>query len=189
MNYTITIEQDPDCEDPSSWDLGWTPYSFSRKHIHSNYVSPNQFFILKYHQDVVPKNIGITRKLEVGTAFILSYYEHGGCSWSLQGEGAQCPWDSVDVAGILLWEHSPKDLPKGVVERTKWARSFLNSYNLWLNGECYWFKVEQEDKELDSCGGLLGTTWLVEFLKDACPYLFDEENEIEYKGLAKEILT
>ena len=46
--------------------------------------------------------IGFRRKLNVGLAFPLSKYEHGGELWSIAGSGMQCRFDTTVNAGFLV---------------------------------------------------------------------------------------
>jgi len=113
-------------------DGEWTLYSFNSRHI--SYKNPDKF---------LPPSLGLRRKLDVGTAFLLSYYEHSGCVWSLQGDGPQCRWDSVQCAGILLWEHPVSNMgAKTYEDRAKDAASFLETYTCWCNGEVYGYEIE-----------------------------------------------
>ena len=182
----VTLFNDDSPENPSADDCNWTLYSFSNRH--HGFKHPDNFF-----ENGKPK-IGIRRKLEVGTAFILSYYEHGQCAWSLQGTGPQCQWDSVDVAGILVWEHPVKEMgAKTYVDRRKDAASFLEIYTCWCNGEVYGFFVEEEvimpcgHKEIHSldvgCGGFYGNDldYMAEEIRDA----LDGDTEVVFKGEAK----
>jgi len=98
--YRITIYRDSDAECPSEWE-SWRLVSFSHRHI--GYENPAGYCKgLDAFGCPIPTSIGLARKLETGTAFWLSYYEHGLCRWSLMGEGPQCRWDSTRIAGILL---------------------------------------------------------------------------------------
>jgi len=90
----LTIEYDQDTESPLA-DSDWEMYSFNSRH--SNFKHPTSFF---------PPDLGLLRKLEVGTAFVLSCYMHGNACWSLQGEGPQCPWDTAQTAGLLMYRGS-----------------------------------------------------------------------------------
>ncbi len=164
----VTVFHDECCESPAEHDGSWKPYSFSTRH--SNFKHPRDF-----------NRAALGRKLQVGTAFLLSYFEHGNCVWSLRGEGPQCPWDNVDVAGVLVWEESPKHMgAKTKEERAKDARAFLEEYTAWCNGECYGFSIKDEtDEVIESCGGFLSTKHMLEEIKA----LVGEE-EIEWEGLA-----
>ena len=55
-------------------EYGWKVHSFS--HRHANFTHPGDF----------DGDEELARKLKIGLAFPLSYYEHGQCLWSLGGE-------------------------------------------------------------------------------------------------------
>ena len=166
-NVILRIEHDNDCMSPEDCDNQWKLYSFSTRH--SNFVHPDKF-----------SNVGMRRKLHVGTAFQLSYYEHGNSLWMLSDgsipAGVEFQWDGVRKAGVLVFEHSPKLMgAKTREERAKDAQCFLDEYNAWANGECYSYGICKEGYEdngdlLDSCCGFIGSDSikqeLSEILKD-----------------------
>jgi hypothetical protein len=145
MKKIVKIEYDDYSECPMDmWDGQWTLVPFNKNSIH--FQHPDNFF---------PLSIGLRRKLKVGLAFLLDYYEHGLGAYSLAGEGMQCQWDTARCAGLLLWQHLPKEMGAKTYEaRAKDARSFLETYNNWMNGHVLWYSIEDEKGELiDSCGG------------------------------------
>jgi hypothetical protein len=176
ITKTLTIEYDHDAERPDSTYDGWKPISFGRRHI--NFEHPGNYCLNKQ------ENIGLRRKLEVGLAFWLSYYEHGLCKWSIRGEGPQCRWDSVDVAGLLIWTGKPSDMgAKTYEDRARDARNFLEEYTDWCNGHCYWFSLEAAQRPLDSCGGFIGTNQLTEAINEA----LEDGDEVIVKGVAADL--
>jgi hypothetical protein len=176
MPKTLTLGHDPEVERPDCGYDGWKPVSFGRRH--SNFEHPDNFCLTKR------ANLGLRRKLQVGLAFWLSYYEHGRCNWSLRGEGHQCRWDSVDVAGILIWTGNPSDLgAKSYEDRAKDARNFLEEYTDWCNGDCYWFSLEGAGLALDSCGGFIGTVQLVEAINET----LEDGDKVIVKGEAADL--
>lgn len=180
---TLTVEHDPDTPNPvdhDEYDQAWTFVSFSRRD--SAYKDPCQYIQGRnQYGEVIPANIGIQRKLQVGTAFLLSNYSHGLTNWYLKGEDPmKCRWDSTDVAGILLWEHDPKLLPKTYEEREKFARAIVEEYTKWANGETYWYCLDREDEQIESCGGFIGYE---ELNREIQSLLKDYPNEeIQLKG-------
>jgi len=163
-------------------DGQWTLYSFSSRHL--SHRSPDHF---------LPPSIGLRRKLKAGTAFLLSYFEHGNCVWSLQDEGPQCEWDSVKCAGILLWEHPVGDMgAKTYEDRAKDARSFLETYTAWCNGEVYGFMIDdvtkcehckQEIVKSDpdgSCWGFYGND--IEYMASEVRAALDGETDVKIVG-------
>ena len=166
----VTIAYDESAESPSENDLSWTIHSFRR-----GCEDPHKYIHAK-NGEIRANDIGLQRKLEVGTAFILSCYEHGNVAWSLKGEGMQCQWDTTQVAGILIFNGKACDLPKGYEARQKDARGFLETYNNWCNGQVYGYTVEEEIilscghkemREVDSCWGFFDTDHMAEEIKAA----------------------
>ena len=172
---SIEINYDVDTPNPCKYS-GWKLYSFS--HRHNNFEHPSKFFsYVNALGNVVPKNIGIDRKLKCNTAFVLSCFQHGpGCThWSLKNEGHQCPWDTAQIAGMLMWEDDPKNLSKVKETRKKIARSFLELYSDWCNGECYYYIIENDGETIDSREGFIGSEHILAHLKDEHPEVFKEK--------------
>jgi hypothetical protein len=173
ITKTLTIGYDCDVERPDSTYDGWKPVSFGRRH--NNYEHPDNYRLNKR------ENMGLRRKLQVGLAFWLSYYEHSLCRWSLRGEGPQCRWDSVNMAGLLIWTGMPAAMgAKTYEDRAMDARSFLEEYTEWCNGNCYWFSLEAAEWPLDSCGGFIGTDQLTETINE----ILEASDEVMVKGEA-----
>src|ERR1700722_6030503 len=149
---TLELVSDPDIENPAKFDSNWKLYSFNSRH--ASYKDPDHFFP-NGRPDENPVPIGLRRKLAVGTAFILSYSEHGDCNWGVEGTIALPQWDSCRIAGLLVWEHPIKDLgPKTYAERQKDAENFCEVYTAWCNGEGYGYSIKNEEgEELTSCYG------------------------------------
>ena len=173
----VTLMNDTDSENPCKFG-GWKLHSFSSRH--SSFTSPDEFF---------PLSIGLRRKLETGTAFILSYSEHGSCQWYLKTAGSPSdPFDTVGVAGILVWNEKVKDLPKGFEARKKFAASFCETYTSWCNGEVYGFQVEEvvtlpcghtETKDGDSCFGFFEAESMAEEVRASV-----NGDKVEFRGEA-----
>jgi hypothetical protein len=117
--------------------MGWTVYSFSRKH--TSFKDPDEF-----RDDDGDWKLDLREKLKSGHAFVLSYFEHSGCVWSLQGQGPECRWDSVHTAGIMIYDEAECG-PMGaetLEDRAKDAAGFLETYTCWCNGEVYGYQIE-----------------------------------------------
>lgn len=160
----IGLDEDAGC--PSDFEP-WRLVSFN--HRHGCYEHPDNFF----PDGALP--LGLRRKLEVGTAFILSCCEHGGIQWGLRGETWQCPWDTKDVAGLLLCTER-RDIPGSKDGRERDARQFLDTYNDWANGYVLWFSLEDDGGEtLDSCGDIYGGEHLMaDFVRPAIAAYMEE---------------
>lgn len=173
-SYVLRIEHDSDCESPLEFD-NWRFCSFSRRH--NSFVDPDELEL---------NSLGMRRKFACGTAFMLSYYEHGNCAWSLLGAGQQCQWDTVNGAGVLIWQGKAKDLGATVEKRREVAAAVLENYTDWCNGNCYWYSLEDSEGEtVDSCGGFIGEKWLAEYVNKQALCQVDERAEIEIVGDSK----
>jgi len=181
LKLNLYHRDDPEC--PNDWEGGWKLVSFNPGHLnsddYSNYILGNNEF-----GEVRPANIGIQRKLQVGTAFILSYHEHGSCIWSLEGSGPQCAWDTAQFAGILIWTDDSWRPEMG--KREEDARNFLKCYTDWANGSVYDYSIEDEDGEELSEGG---SEWyghdLELMFKEIRSYT--KGHEVEVSGGAKDL--
>lgn len=122
--------------------------------------------------------------LRNGTANWLDYYEHGLGAYSLAGEGMQCQWDTSPMAGIILWEGKPEDLASGrgaIKKRREQARSFLEEYNAYFNGQVYDFIIEDDrGNELEDCrgGSFYGTDDCGKYMAEAINEHLDPDDEV-----------
>lgn len=149
IKLVIKFWHDDQPIDPNEWD-GWKAYSFSRRH--GNSVEPYDVGFEDDDDGNLEPNKDLRAKLKSGLAFMLDYYEHGQCAWSLSGEGTQCQWDTSRFAGLLVWEHDEDNIgAKTVEDRRKDATAFINRYTLWCNGEIYGYTMEAF-KSCGSCG-------------------------------------
>lgn len=190
MKLVISIESDSDIENPCEGGDGqWKVISFNSRHWDSesieDYFTPVYGPAPRYElEGFYATSIGLRRKLGVGTAFILDYYEHGSGHWSLSGEGNQCRWDSSSMAGIMIWEESPKNMgAKTLADRAKDARSSLELYNDWANGYGLYFSIEDgEGEHVDSCGGFYNSDRQYMYRENISPAIvsYMQENNLKY---------
>lgn len=171
FKYRVRIEHDPDCESPAECDHTWLPYSFSTRHI--NYREPAEFF------DEGRPKLWLRNKLRVGLAFPLSYHEHGLGVWFIRGTKwtPDAAWDTVDLAGLLVWEDKPSEIGgKTVAERQKDAAAFLAEYSDWCNGNCHGYVIENADRNtVASCWGFIGDA-IADAVQEALPEDATEDN-------------
>lgn len=165
----LEINPDFDVDQPDSGYDGWRLVSFGRKH--SNYEDPKKYVkaFNRRTREVTPASIGLQRKLKVGLAFWLSFYEHDEGAWSLIGEGMQDQWDTAYLAGILVWTGKPSDIGAKTLEgRAENARGFLEDFNTWANGGFLWYRLTDENgEEIESIGGLNGIEALSEAIGES----------------------
>lgn len=157
----IHVSHDDDVENPLDC-CGWTLHDFSRRRGNAD---PNDFLRVDRHGDLRGVDLGWDSKLRHGTAFVLSCYQHGDVQWGLQGETWQCRWDTCNVAGILVCD-DPKEWPNREA-RERAARSALDAYTSWCNGDCWYFSIEVDGELVDGCVGYIGTEWMMEEILNA----------------------
>ena len=157
----IHVYHDDDVDNPLDY-CGWTLHDFNRR---GGNADPNKFLRVDRHGELRGVDLGWYSKLRHGTAFVLSCYQHSAVQWGLQGETWQCPWDTSNVAGILVCD-DPKEWPNREA-RERAARAVLAEYTRWCNGDCWWYELEVDGVEVDCCGGFIGTDWMMECILDA----------------------
>lgn len=155
----VSIHHDQDAHDPSSAggdDGCWTLYGFNDRLL--SFKHPEE---LGFNADQECDAYELQKKLDDGRAFRLGYYEHGQCSWFIQGQGgpgSDCPWDGTRFAGVAVFED--EECPMGATtyeDRAKDCAGFLENYTAWSNGECYGYQVTTVGGEyVDSCWGFYG---------------------------------
>lgn len=183
---TITIEPDEDAENPCDWD-GWKVFSFNSRHRRS-YAHPEKLGLSTALDDHgLPKitNPGLRRKVEVGLAHFLSYYEHGACMWSLLGGGPQCRWDSTRIAGLLVWGQPPGNMGNKTREaREKDAAAFIETYTSWCNGSVYGYSINDPEGEIENegCWGFYDMDGMFREIKDLV-----NDREVVFKGRAADL--
>ena len=157
--FVVEVDYDQDAENPND-EGDWKLVSFNPRHVNHE---PHE-----KHFDGLRPRPGLARKLKAGTAFLLDYFEHGMCRWSLHGEGPRCRWDTATQAGLLLWTQPARNLgPKTYEERAEDARSYLERYTAWCNGECYQYTVYDWDGErLEGCSGFYDADSLAESIEE-----------------------
>lgn len=179
MKYTVELCFDEDADDPCKWGE-WQIVSFNCNHI--SFQDPYKYLgPLDEYGEPIPATIGMRRKLECGTAFILSCYQHSGTIWSLKGEGHQCPWDTARIGGLIMCK-DPSWLPKDYERRKADARGFLETYNAWCNGDVYGYAIRNKEGEVvDSCWGYFESDYMLERIAD----FVGPDAEIEWEGEAE----
>jgi hypothetical protein len=151
--YRLRIFHDEDAPNPlTDWSEMGTILSLNRRHVNFDPAGVEAAF--EHNPDAVP----------------LSYFEHGGCLWTVAGElpaTARCPWDSVDFAGVWLPDAETLNSGGRYGGRTRQlfmrerARQACDAYTQWCNGEVYGYEVLRVSA-CDACGSARTTFF------DAC---------------------
>lgn len=166
-SYFISIVPDEDPENPMEY-MEWKLISFNTRH--SNFGDPAEHFTPEEFKKLQEENL----------AFMLSYYEHGpGTStWQLRDAphipGSDCPWDSVQEAGILFYTGKKKDAPEED-QRFDVAKGVVSTYTDYLCGNVYCYDIDDSEGEMvDSCCGFYGTDAAEEALKEQMSHYGDD---------------
>jgi len=175
---TVHLEHDDKCPGDPWWKL----YSFNRRHVNFKHPSDLGLGSLDDFGDPKVQKPALARKLKNGTAFILSYFEHGSSLWFLRGDyvpGVEFQWDGRRVAGLLVWDAKLKLGDKKHMKQE--ARQFLKGYTAWANGEVYRYEIEDENgNHVASCGGFADQENLFSVIAG-----LTEGHEVEFVGDAK----
>jgi hypothetical protein len=107
----------------------------------------------------------------------IKVYEHSGYALSFYSWRGRLPQGHYEfdtyIGGVaymkldkLRQEYNTKRLTKQVMARAeKCAEAELETFNMWLNGDCQYYEIVDPDgEEKDSCGGYIG---MDDCIKDA----------------------
>ena len=156
-DYKIKIYPDTDPSDPRGDDnLGTMVcfhgrYNLGDKHNyrHGDYTGWDD---MKKH---------IIKDHDVAVILPLYLYDHSGITMSIAP--FSCPWDSGKVGFIYVTkekvreEYGGKYVTKKVRDCiTKYLEGEVETYDQYLTGDVYGYKITQKGEEIDSCWGFYG---------------------------------
>lgn len=138
--------------------------------------------------------LSLRQKLRFGTAFVVSKYEHGGVSYWIYGQGGchqNDMWDTTSEAGILYLNLSRRDRRsrhyKTYESRLAAAKSVMETYTAWCNGDTYSCDLTTDDEEsIDGCGGLIGHDYAKEEITASIRYYMSSHPELTKIDFVKE---
>jgi hypothetical protein len=158
---TATIHIDRDCESPREWSNIGTLCLFHRRRN-----LPNESGMSMEELSVITGEPDFN-----GVVLPVFAYEHSGIT--LSTSPFSCPFDSGQLGVIyadanqLLHEYG-EHWPSVVDHIQDALRQEVETFNQWLNGECYGYVIKDEDgSDIDSCWGFLGYDTVVEAAKEA----------------------
>lgn len=98
----------------------------------------------------------------------LYMYDHSGITISLDPFGDK--WDSGQIGFVFITNKSIDNIGTTINDGENFTdyrkrlatymRGEVETYDLYLRGECYGYEIIHEDGTEDSCGGFLGTDWV-----------------------------
>lgn len=191
IKYDLKIQYDHDVESPRSWDnLG---YFIQYRHYNSPQDRKGvlQSIVVQSYKEQ-PRNANehiekIKRlcKEQFNENIVLivpiSKYEHGNIEYYI-GDYKKCSFDSGVCGFYIITKESLKKCygTKRPHNKTlfKYIEGELEAYNKWVNGEIYYFTLEQIDTRIidgkefacrefvDSCSGFYDIESIREYLPD-----------------------
>ena len=121
---------------------------------------------------------------EFGAVVILPLflYDHSGISMRTFSHGQHAGWDGGYVGFIyatkadILKEYSVKRITKAIKTKVeKILTSEVETYSQYLEGDVYFYNVEDENGEVvESCGGFYGMKYAIEEVNSQIDYLVKE---------------
>ena len=131
--------------------------------------------------------VELVKQMEGMVILPLYLYDHSGIT--MNTFGFSCPWDSGQVGWIYAdYDMVKKEYGEVTPETLMAARRLLTSeveeYDYYLTGQCYGFRLYEDDAEIDSCWGFLGnmndvTKCIQEYLPAECKNIV-EALEFQY---------
>lgn len=150
--YDIKIAYDEQPDNPFDMDEGLGKFYHWKEHDHKELV---------IYCDTLGYDIDTHEKIRKDNpdAVRIDKYEHSSISYSVEGEGIQCRWDTSSTWAVWLPNKCLLDELKGLKGKKRrakcieFARQACEVFNKWANGEVYGFIVELEGENIDSCWG------------------------------------
>lgn len=180
--YNIELFYDDVIDSPAEWGnfklvtFNWSNYASSSKVTD---VDPSDYFT-----DNGKPRAGLASKLRAGTAFLVDYFEHGNCRYSVAG-GHRDQWDTTPNAGIIFLE---KHLTDGAdfEQRKAIAEQELEAYTQWANGEVYGYTITDARGEIvDSLCGLYDLGAVADNIRDVVDGI--QNDNVTYTGEASSL--
>jgi hypothetical protein len=170
-NKTLKIYQDENTDSPRTWDnlskfiCFHNRYDLGDKH---NFKSDEYNSFAEMAKDIEAKE---------DTAIMLPLYmlDHSGITISLTDFNDR--WDSGQIGFVIVTkedirkEYKVKRVTKKLIEDAKRiAENEVETYDQYLTGEIYGFKLFENDVETDSCWGFYGldvkTNGMLDYIND-----------------------
>lgn len=168
--YIITLTQDEHSEGSREYDnLGTMACWHDRYTLgdldHGVDVNPSDFDSLEEFEKAFEKEVGFVISLS------LYLYDHSGIT--MNTTGFSCPWDSGQVGIIFVSkekarkEYGWKRITKARrVKLCKYLKGEVEVYDQFLTGDVWYGEVKKGEEDIDSCGGLYGGEYALQFCKD-----------------------
>ena len=191
--YTIETIQDDNAESPRTWDNLGTIICFHKRYSlgDNNEKRGGKYLVTEKAEDFNGWD-GMAEYLikekKAVVVFPLHLYDHSGISikvGNFYGLAPHASWDSGQVGFIYitkekaLKEFSKKKLTKALINKLeKLLIGEVETYNQYLTGDVYGFKVMKNDTEFDACWGFFGEDDAIAEAKSNIDYYAEEEKKL-----------
>jgi hypothetical protein len=195
--YNILTYQDENAESPRDWDNLGTMACFHRSYDLGDKtdLSTENFSGWSELEDYLRK------ELDAKIVLPLRLYDHSGITMYVGDtrDRIENPrymqheaWDSGQVGFIYATAKDiresllVKNITTKILEKAEETlRSEVQTYDLYLRGEVYYFAVEDSDgDDLDSCGGIYGYDETVDMAKESIDYEVNKPLSKQIKKVA-----
>jgi len=108
-------------------------------------------------------------------------YQHSGTTISVTP--FSCKWDSGQLGYIVAHKPAGKGDTVEGIEAT--LKSEIELFDQYISGEIYWYSIEYEGKEVDSCGGYYGLENCREQVAETMRALYTQRSEMTVEIFTK----
>ena len=166
-NRTLELIQEDCPESPREWDNLSKMIFASHRNLGDNHRVPFNDYDYEDRQDFITKGAEVVKKHIKDIAIIkaVHLYEHSGIAISTSMSGNfGCRWDSGTCGFVVVTkadirkEYGVKRITaKTLAKAEAVLEAEVETLNLFIGSEIYYFNIENEDGEHeDSCGGFYG---------------------------------
>jgi len=155
--YKIEIAPDEDPIDPRGDDNLGTMVCFHNRY---NLGDKHDYHHADYNSWGELKE-AIIKNENPGVILPLYLYDHSGIT--MNTTGFDCPWDSGQIGWIfiskkkILEEYGRKKVSRKLIEKVReYLIAEVKTYDQYLTGDVYGFRITKDGVKIDSCWGYYG---------------------------------
>jgi hypothetical protein len=152
--YTIKVDYDESADNPRQWDNVGQMLCFHKRYKLGDKTDLTSDSFNGW-QEVYDY---LKDELKAVVILPLYLYEHSGLCLKVGSFIGLLPqghaeFDSGQVGYIYVTAEKLKAEGMTKKKAEAYIRGEVDTYNKFLNGEVYWYRIEKEGKDFDSCGG------------------------------------
>jgi len=177
--YKIEVIQDKSPESPRMWDNLGTMVCFHNRYI----LGDKHDYKSSDYDSWDEMEKGIIKNENVGVILPLYLYDHSGITMSTGS--FSCPWHSGQVGFIfiskqkMLKEYGGKIVTKKLKERvTQYLIGEVKTYDQYLTGDVYGYRITKDEEDIDSCWGFYGEDECMKEAEGIVEYQIEEDKKL-----------